>query len=1147
MQSFSLAVALLLSLSSCLFAASSVYVDEPGDFLPANPTSGMTVTWKPGTPAAVENLTFGTNAFTSVQSAINGVNASGKVFIATGTYDEGAQLSIKKSVTLKGDGPERSILTGGSNGDAVRDSGEHRVLRISTHTDGNISVFINNLAIVNGIGPEFTSGGDGIDIEGAEVTVTNCRISNHEGRAIDVATINSNPDLINITALTTIRDSVITENKVGVESQLGYVGVVRSQLTGNGTGIINYGIFVLISSEVSGSLGNGVLNGGFSADMLVAYSTIRDNAETGITNSIGQVGVYGSTISGNAGGGIFSAAERTSVLSSTIVGNTTSQLGGGGIFFFSGVGGVVANNIIAGNFAEPGEGATASSEVDLLIGAVDIDMLGVNFFSNETTASGFRPGIDLSFASTGTTMADLLNPVISDNGGPTLTHALVAGSPAINAGETDSPLILSLANIYALYELPILFYVSILSPFAADLNFSNDGVEQRGPSFPRQYDGGLDLGAVEANYPIRVSGKSCSDSEKAVSITFNQNVTISDLTQVSLVNTATGNTIASTASLSGKILTITSADAFAEGSNFSVLIAGSAVTNDFGNSFGVTNSATLMFLASADIYVDQAADFYPTNPALGEGVIWNLGADNQVTGLIFGVSAFSSIQQGIDAIGGGGTICLDGTVHIAAGTYQEAEQIEISHSVTLQGESPASTIITGGHSHRVFKVSGAGNVVSMDRLTIRDGLVDGEGLPGGGAGIQNSDASLTVTHTMISGNQVTAGGGGGISNIGGMVVVSHSTFADNTATLGGGAIVNASLESGQSPELTVTNSTFSGNAANFLPPTGSFNFNGGGAIYNVDISGGGAAVATVSNSTFCENSVLNGEGGGIANIGGTLTVTNSIALGNTSSNASGAQDIASLGLFTNESNLIGLPSGLTLLDVLSPLGDFGGLTLTRALSPGSPAIDAGDQSFIPAGVTTDQRGAPRLIGGLDIGAYELTTALIAAANSAQFSYDLTTKILITDLLESITGGMGLPLTLQSASATAAKGSSIRVTDRFIIYTPASGQTTGDSFTFTVSDGFQTVQGSVQITPKGNGTGATFNISEIVVEGDSAAIIVAGIPGIVYQLQSSSDMSAWTSMGAAVTCPSGGMMTFSDPGPLPDTRFYRAVDPTNSAP
>jgi hypothetical protein len=80
-------------------------------------------------------------------------------------------------------------------------------------------------------------------------------------------------------------------------------------------------------------------------------------------------------------------------------------------------------------------------------------------------------------------------------------------------------------------------------------------------------------------------------------------------------------------------------------------------------------------------------------------------------------------------------------------------------------------------------------------------------------------------------------------------------------------------------------------------------------------------------------------------------------------------------------NLIGNPSGSTgwvdsdLLNVdpkLGPLQDNGGPTMTMALLPGSPAIDAG----VPVdGITADQRGVSRTdYGPPDIGAFELQTA-----------------------------------------------------------------------------------------------------------------------------------------------------------------------------
>ena len=60
---------------------------------------------------------------------------------------------------------------------------------------------------------------------------------------------------------------------------------------------------------------------------------------------------------------------------------------------------------------------------------------------------------------------------------------------------------------------------------------------------------------------------------------------------------------------------------------------------------------------------------------------------------------------------------------------------------------------------------------------------------------------------------------------------------------------------------------------------------------------------------------------------------------------------------------------------LGPLADNGGPTLTMALLPGSPAIDAGNTSLAP---TTDQRGFPRPAGlAADIGAFEYGSVMPA--------------------------------------------------------------------------------------------------------------------------------------------------------------------------
>jgi hypothetical protein len=70
--------------------------------------------------------------------------------------------------------------------------------------------------------------------------------------------------------------------------------------------------------------------------------------------------------------------------------------------------------------------------------------------------------------------------------------------------------------------------------------------------------------------------------------------------------------------------------------------------------------------------------------------------------------------------------------------------------------------------------------------------------------------------------------------------------------------------------------------------------------------------------------------------------------------------------------------------MLGALQDNGGPTATMALLPGSPAINAGDNTLIPTGVTTHQRGAgyPRIdTGTVNIGAFELVLNQPPVANA----------------------------------------------------------------------------------------------------------------------------------------------------------------------
>src|SRR5262249_36469484 len=232
----------------------------------------------------------------------------------------------------------------------------------------------------------------------------------------------------------------------------------------------------------------------------------------------------------------------------------------------------------------------------------------------------------------------------------------------------------------------------------------------------------------------------------------------------------------------------------------------------------------------------------------------------------------------------------------------------------------------------------------------RPTIFNGVGTEGGNGG------TVTVTNSTFAGNSAA----GAILNVDGTVIVTDSTFTGNSSgafeNRTFGAIFNFANTAGAAT-LTVTNSTFAGNSAGT-------NFGGdGGAIAN---EGG---TVTVTNSTFSGNS---GCGGALFNFGfmvGTLTVTNSILANNTSTCLVPPSIITDGGYNIDDGTTYGFTGagcsntrGTSLCNtnaLLDPAGlaNNGGPTQTIALQAGSPAIDAVPIALCPP---TDQRGARRI-------------------------------------------------------------------------------------------------------------------------------------------------------------------------------------------
>lgn len=279
------------------------------------------------------------------------------------------------------------------------------------------------------------------------------------------------------------------------------------------------------------------------------------------------------------------------------------------------------------------------------------------------------------------------------------------------------------------------------------------------------------------------------------------------------------------------------------------------------------------------------------------------------------------------------------------------------------------------------------------RVTVVDGVFSGNTANGdnGGAIFNGVDSTLVVANSTITGNRAIKGGG--IRNRGTATIV-KSAIDGNTAESDGGGIATGDPQ--RTSALTVKKSTISNNRAGAASDNdgGGIDVDGGSVILNqVTISGNaanaGGAIDAEGDVRMTQVTIVGNaadRGGGINRSAGTATLRNSIVANNTAAmgaNCSGsltaAGAITSTGSNLESANTCGFNPGIGDLvntdPQLSALANNGGRTVTHALLPGSPAIDAVATGCPPP--AKDQRGIVRPQDGngdgvarCDVGAFE---------------------------------------------------------------------------------------------------------------------------------------------------------------------------------
>jgi hypothetical protein len=350
--------------------------------------NGVTAVWVAPPPFG-NDCNPGTQAqpFATIQKGIDTLElgSGGTVHVAAGTYYE--NLLISEAVNLTGAGAQNTIIDGADSGHVI-------VISSAPDTENIISGF----------------------------TIQNGRYAASLWNPTDEQVLYAGLNLRFLRMLP--QPSAILLGGGGIligDTHIVYLNdcVIKNNISQRGGGITNTGQLHMNRCTVSGNTatdqGGGIFNyynptgPGDSGKMWLTDCTISGNQVTefdfsgggGIYNENGVMELLNCTIaynstssfSGTAGGGFYNYSSHTAYFKNTIVANNTA-----------------GNDLYNNGCSSPAE-ATVSQGYNL----------------DSENSCGFNQPTDLRNTN------PLLGP-LQDNGGPTFTHALLEGSPAIDAG-----------------------------------------------------------------------------------------------------------------------------------------------------------------------------------------------------------------------------------------------------------------------------------------------------------------------------------------------------------------------------------------------------------------------------------------------------------------------------------------------------------------------------------------------------------------------------------------------------------------------------------------------------------------------------------------------------------------------------------------
>ena len=758
----------------------------------------------------------------------------------------GTQLSINTNTVLTINGPGANLLTiSGNNTSRVFliNAGAVVVIGGVTISDGlpagtlgggifnnggNTSLTLNDSVVTNNGSTTTAATGAGIYFTGSNTSLTlnNSAVTNNKaisGSGIGIyssATLTLNNSTVSFNDGDTDRGGSSAASGTGITSFNGTLVMNNSTVTnnigGNGTGIFisSASPTTITDSTISNNFvsnasplnGGGIFINTNSGTVNLIRSTVSGNTARvsggGIfTTGTGDLNITASTISNNGagtnGGGIFNSGSLTTLTNSTVSGNSGngSASKGGGIFVVSSS--LTLNNSTVSNNSVPTAnfgGGIYNNGPNTAVITLDNTIIA-NSTSGGDCVRNTTGIINASYSlieqnptcvngtSSNNLMGDPNLGPLQNNGGPTLTHSLLAGSIAIDQGN---------------------------SALATD---------QRG--FTRPYDdptignapggNGSDIGSFELQVSLTFTVTQTGDAGDGVC---DATCTLRDA--VLAANASVGDNFIGfspavfstpqTITLGGAELTVANngtlgingtgaSQLTVSGNNLSRVFSISAGANATINGITVTSGNAVGAAGSGD-----------------GGGFYNLGT-LILTNTIVSNSSAANTGGGISNFGTNGVLTLINSTVSGNSAAANGGGIYNTNNgtVTLTNSTVSGNSTTGGNGGGIGILSGT--------LISTSSTVSGNfATAGNGGGISNS-ATATLTNSTVSGNTANAGNGGGISNSGTLTAL-HTTLSNNSAaaTLGGGiynAIGTTTLDN-----TIIANSTAGGDC---VRPTGTIN------------------------------------------------------------------------------------------------------------------------------------------------------------------------------------------------------------------------------------------------------------------------------------------------------------------------------------